>query len=106
MTESFLAQNDNAPEAPEKSVSRLRAADAIREAAVQFGVVTGLTPHAVTGIRTRAGGGWSVLVDVVELTRIPDSTSVMATYRVDVDGAGELDACERLRRFTRGATDS
>lgn len=109
MTESpqqFLAQNDNTPEAAGKSVSRLPAADAIQAARTLFGVVTGLTPHAVTGVRTRADGGWSVLVDVVELARIPDSTSVMATYRVDVDAAGELGACERLRRFTRGSTDS
>ncbi|WP_329054507.1 gas vesicle protein [Amycolatopsis sp. NBC_01488] len=109
MTESpepFLAQNNNLPEDSGKSVSRLRAADAIREATTQFGVVTGLALHAVTGLRTRADGGWSVLVDVVELARIPDSTSVLATYRVDLDAAGELTACERLRRFTRGATDS
>ncbi|UOX87929.1 gas vesicle protein [Amycolatopsis sp. FBCC-B4732] len=44
-------------------------------------------------------------MDVVELARIPDSTSVMATYRVDIDGTGELGACEWLRRLTRGATD-
>ncbi|MEV5715794.1 gas vesicle protein [Amycolatopsis mediterranei] len=114
MTESPLplpaqnssAQYKNASEAVGKSVSRLRAADAIRAAKDQFGMVTGLTPHAVTGIRSRGDGGWSVLVDVVELARIPDSTSVMATYRVDVDADGELAACERLRRFTRGATDS
>ncbi len=99
-------QNDNAPEGAGKSVSRLRAADAIRAATDQFAMVTGLTPHAVTGIRSRGDGGWSVLVDVVELARIPDSTSVMATYRVDIDADGELGACERLRRFTRGATDS
>ncbi|MGW4520501.1 gas vesicle protein GvpO [Amycolatopsis sp. NPDC004378] len=105
MTESpqpFHVQSER----PEKSVSPLRAADAIREATALFGVITGLTPHAVTGVRTRAEGGWSVLVDVVELARIPDSTSVMATYRVDIDATGELTACERLRRFTRGATDS
>lgn len=109
MTESpqpFPATGNNVQESPGKSVSRLRAADAIREATAQFGVVTGLAPHAVTGLKTRADGGWSVLVDVVELARIPDSTSVMATYRVDIDAAGELTACERLRRFTRGATDS
>ena len=109
MTESpppFPALDKNAPEPGEKSVSRLRAADAIQAATAQFGVVTGLTPHAVTGIRSRGEGGWSVLVDVVELARIPDSTSVMATYRVDIDADGELAACERLRRFMRGATDS
>jgi len=100
------AQNKNSPTPAGKSVSRLRAADAIRAAKDQFGMVTGLTPHAVTGIRSRGDGGWSVLVDVVELARIPDSTSVMATYRVDIDADGELGACERLRRFTRGTTDS
>ncbi|SED74314.1 Gas vesicle synthesis protein GvpO [Amycolatopsis tolypomycina] len=114
MTESPLplpAQNDSvqnktSPEAAGKSVSRLRAADAIQAATAQFGMVTGLTPHAVTGIRGRGQGGWSVLIDVVELARIPDSTSVMATYRVDIEADGELGACERLRRFTRGTTDS
>ncbi|MFJ1766634.1 gas vesicle protein GvpO [Amycolatopsis sp. NPDC088138] len=109
MTESpqpIHAPPENSSERPEKSVSRLRPADAIREAKALFEVVTGLVPYAVTGVRPRPDGGWSVLVDVVELARIPDSTSVMATYRVDVDAAGELCACERLRRFTRGATDS
>ncbi len=110
MTESplpYLAENpENPDKRPPKSPASLRPADAIRAATAEFGAVTGLTPHAVTGIRARSEGGWSVLVDVVELARIPDSTSVMATYRVDVDSGGELYACERLRRFTRGATDS
>jgi len=109
MTESpqpSLAENHGNIENVEQPHSRQRPADAIRAATEQFGAVTGLTPHAVTGIRSRPEGGWSVLVDVVELARIPDSTSVMATYRVDVDEGGELHACERLRRFSRGATDS
>ncbi len=109
MTESpqpSLAENSESIKNVEEPHLPLRPADAIRAATDQFGAVTGLTPHAVTGIRSRPEGGWSVLVDVVELARIPDSTSVMATYRVDVDEGGELYACERLRRFTRGATDS
>ncbi len=112
MTESqqpFPASSKNPPNPDshsEKPVARLRPVDAIRAATAQFSVVTGLAPHAVTGVRSRPEGGWSVLVDVVELARIPDSTSIMATYRVDLDAGGELCACERLRRFTRGATDS
>ena len=78
---------------------------AVKAALGQFADLTQLEPVAATGVR-REEDGWSVLVDVVELARIPDSTSVMATYRVDVDADGELGACERLRRFTRGATDS
>ena len=72
----------------------------------QFPALTGLVPHAVTGVRSRAEGGWSVLVDVIELARIPDSTSVMATYRVDIGGDRQLLSWERLRRYTRGSTDS
>jgi hypothetical protein len=30
----------------------------------------------------------------------------MATYRIDIDRDGNLLGYERLRRFTRGATDS
>ncbi len=46
-----------------------------------------------------------MLIDVVELERIPATTSVIGTYRVDVDSAGELVSYERIRRFTRGTTD-
>jgi hypothetical protein len=53
----------------------------------------------------REKDGWSVLVDVVELERVPMTTSVMATYRVDVDTAGDLCGYERLRRFSRGSVD-
>jgi hypothetical protein len=78
---------------------------AVRGALEQFAGLTQLEPAAVTGVR-RADDGWSVLVDVVELERIPSTTSVMATYRVDVDGGGAMTGYERLRRFTRGSVDA
>jgi len=77
----------------------------VRGALEQFAVLTQLEPVAATGVR-REGDGWSVLVDVVELERIPSTTNVMATYRVDIDGAGDVTGFERLRRFTRGSVDS
>ncbi|MGY1831632.1 gas vesicle protein [Geodermatophilus sp. SYSU D01180] len=77
---------------------------AVRGALEQFMALTGLEPVATTGVR-RDGDGWSVLVDVVELERIPSTTSVMATYRVDMDGSGALTGFERLRRFSRGQVD-
>jgi hypothetical protein len=80
-------------------------ADAIRAALRQFGEIAGRQPDGVTGVRAAEGGGWSILVDVVELERVPASTSVLATYRVDVDRDGVLQSYERLRRYTRGATD-
>jgi hypothetical protein len=87
------------------AASALGAAAAIRAAREQFSTLTGHPPGTVTGARPIPDGGWSVLIDVVELERIPDSTSVIATYRVDVNNSNEFTACERLRRYTRGTTD-
>ena len=77
---------------------------AVRGALEQFAELTQLEPVGATGVR-REEEGWSVLVDVVELERVPSTTSVMATYRVDIDRSGELTGYERLRRFSRGAVD-
>jgi hypothetical protein len=85
--------------------ARMTAAAAIQAAVAQFQAMTSRPPDGVTGVRRTPEGDWSVLIDVVELERIPATTSVMATYRVDVDTGGELLACERLRRYTRGTTD-
>jgi Gas vesicle synthesis protein GvpO len=72
----------------------------------QFTDLTGRRSESVTGVRPLDdGNGWSVLVDVVELERIPSSTDVIATYRVDLDKDGSITGYERLRRYTRGATD-
>ena len=89
-----------------ETATRMTAASAIEAAMVQFRTMTSREPEGVTGVRRTPEGDWSVLIDVVELERIPATTSVMATYRVDIDGGGELLACERLRRYTRGTTDT
>ncbi|MQA11247.1 MAG: gas vesicle protein [Pseudonocardiaceae bacterium] len=79
-------------------------AEAVRFAVREFSSMTGMAADSVTGARS-ADGGWSILIDVIELERIPSSTSVLATYRVDINQHGELDSYERLRRYHRGATD-
>lgn len=75
-------------------------ATALRE----FLQLTGVAGEAVTGARPE-DDGWALLVDVTELARVPDTTSVMATYRIDVDRDGHLRSYERLRRFMRSQTD-
>ena len=77
---------------------------AVRGALEQFAGLTQLEPVGATGVR-REEHGWSVLVDVVEVERVPSTTSVMATYRVDIDAGGMLTGYERLRRFSRGSVD-
>jgi hypothetical protein len=49
---------------------------------------------------------WRVCVDVVEVARIPDTTSLMATYEVNLDEHGDLLGYRRLRRYHRGTADS
>jgi hypothetical protein len=58
-----------------------------------------------TSSLAQVDGGWELAVDVVELRRVPDTASVLATYRVTTDDAGDVASYERVRRFTRGEAD-
>jgi hypothetical protein len=53
----------------------------------------------------RTDGGWRVTLEAVELRRIPDSTDVLATYEVELDGDGDLVRYERRRRYSRSQSD-
>ncbi len=44
-------------------------------------------------------------MEVVEIEKIPDTMSVMASYRVSLDGQGQLMGYERIRRYSRGQVD-
>jgi hypothetical protein len=76
-----------------------RVAGAAREAVLDL---TGKQAEAVTGLE-RTDEGWSVEVEVLELSRIPNTTDVLATYQVTVDDDGELQGCRRVRRYVRGS---
>jgi hypothetical protein len=66
-----------------------------------------LTGHPVDGVSaiSREEDGWRIELDVVEVARIPDTTSLMATYQVELDKDGRLLQYRRVRRFRRCATD-
>jgi hypothetical protein len=76
----------------------------IQRAVAQFTELSGANAEQVCGVRSTENG-WSLLVEVVDLERIPSTTSVMSTYRVDADSEGELLGYERIRRYNRAATD-
>ncbi|MCY0962441.1 MULTISPECIES: gas vesicle protein [unclassified Streptomyces] len=77
---------------------------AMRAAAQQLAELLGRLPDSVSSLKPTEDG-WEAHVEVVELERIPDTTSVMASYRVTLDGEGELISYERTRRYTRGMID-
>lgn len=53
----------------------------------------------------RIGDGWRVTLEVVEVERVPNSTDVLATFAVELDGDGQLMRYERVRRYYRAQAD-
>ena len=61
--------------------------------------------EAVLGLERNDNSGWMVTVQVVELSRIPSTTDVLASYEVTLDKEGELLGYRRDRRYHRNQTD-
>ncbi|WP_328427538.1 gas vesicle protein GvpO [Streptomyces sp. NBC_00443] len=84
--------------------ARMSAADAIRSAAEQLSELLGRAPESVSSLKP-TDQGWEADVEVVELERIPETTSVMASYQVVLDREGQLVSYRRGRRYTRSQVD-
>jgi hypothetical protein len=76
----------------------------MRSAAQQLEELLGRPPESISALRP-TDDGWEAEVEVLELERIPETASVLASYRVTLDAEGELMAYERVRRYTRGQID-
>ncbi|MCQ8188406.1 gas vesicle protein GvpO [Streptomyces rugosispiralis] len=83
----------------------LVARDAARSAARQVRGLTGRTPEGVTSLE-RTEDGWTIGIEVVETHRIPDSTDILAEYRVELDDRGELVSYHRTERYYRGRAEN
>lgn len=84
----------------EAEVEQLTVLERVAKAREQFQALTGVEPAAVAGV-SKVDGGWELSIDVVEVARIPETASLMATYRVTTDDAGDVTGYERARRFNR-----
>ncbi|MFE1229598.1 gas vesicle protein [Streptomyces sp. NPDC059442] len=89
---------------PRRRTGVPNAASAMKSASEQLSQLLGRPPESVSSLRP-TDDGWEAQVEVVELERIPDTTSVLASYRVSLDENGELVSYERTRRYTRGMID-
>mgnify|MGYP001454227779 CR=1 FL=1 len=74
----------------------------IRAAVARFEELTGNRPESVSSMHRGEDGDWTFRVEVVELRRIPDAVSLLATYELYVDSDGDLSGWERVRRYERG----
>ena len=72
----------------------------VGEAVAQVQELIGRPVEAVTGME-KDGREWRVTVDVVELSRIPNTTDVLGKYEITLDKDGEVTSARRTRRYYR-----
>lgn len=67
----------------------------------------GFVNHRIEGVCAvrRTEQGWCVALDVLEVPRIPDTTSLLATYEVELDESGRPAQYRRVCRYHRGAAN-
>jgi hypothetical protein len=68
-------------------------------------MLVGMPTEGISGIR-RNDNGYIVTVEVLELTRVPETSDVLATYDVHVDEDGDITEYKRERRYLRGQVES
>ncbi|MBZ9641699.1 gas vesicle protein [Streptomyces sp. PSKA30] len=77
----------------------------LRHARIQLAELTGMAAETVSSFE-QTDDGWSLEVEVLELARVPDTMSLMASYQVDLDPDGQLTGYRRVRRYERGRADA
>jgi hypothetical protein len=93
-------RNGGAP-APRRRLSGSAAAEYAKAHLLDL---TGQPCEAVSSL-SRTRDGWRVVLEIVELERIPRTTDILASYRVDLDEDGELMGYERIHRYCRNDVD-
>jgi Gas vesicle synthesis protein GvpO len=93
--------------ADEKRKGRRRspAAAIAAQARDELSDITGLPAEGVTSLEQAEDGTWIVTVELLELSRIPETDDVLGSYEVEVDGDGQLLAYHRVRRYARSQSD-
>ncbi|MFF0162119.1 gas vesicle protein [Streptomyces sp. NPDC005263] len=79
--------------------------DVLRGARAQLQELTGMSAENVSSFE-QTEDGWALEVEVLELSRVPDTMSLMASYQVELDPDGELTGYRRVRRYERGRADA
>ncbi len=85
--------------------SRMSAGDAVLRVREELPALLGKPVESVLGVQRDAEDGWHVIVQVVELARIPNSSDVLGAYLVTLDDEGEIQGYQRQRRYVRSQPD-
>ncbi|WP_309094222.1 gas vesicle protein [Streptomyces sp.] len=92
--------NDN-----ETARKRPNPMEVLRQARGQLAELTGMEAESVSSFE-QTEDGWALEVEVLELERVPDTMSLMASYQVELDSDGQLTGYRRVRRYERGRSDA
>ncbi|MGA4845610.1 gas vesicle protein [Streptomyces sp. G5(2025)] len=106
-TSRKTTDNENEQKEPkeQKEQSELPGPMAVlRAAQTQLAELTGMTAESVSSFE-RTENGWLLEIEVLELARVPDTMSLLASYEVQLDPQGELTGYRRVRRYERGRSD-
>jgi hypothetical protein len=107
-----MASQQKTEESPEAPGRRRRGGDspateamrATRTAMDQLAQLVGRTSDSVSRLE-RTENGWSFQVEIVELERVPQSTSVLGSYTVETDDDGNVRSYGRTRRYYRNQAE-
>src|SRR5918998_844147 len=97
--------DDKAPRQQTQGVAADESAEVVAQARRQLEGLLGEEAERVSGLE-RVDGGWSVMLEVVEVSRVPESTDVLATYEVALDDDRNLVSVNRRRRYRRSQIDA
>ncbi|MGY0490805.1 gas vesicle protein GvpO [Streptomyces sp. WG-D5] len=79
--------------------------EVLRAARAQLAELTGMAAETVSSFE-RSDEGWELEIEVLELARVPDTMSLLASYRVSLDPYGVLTGYRRIHRYERGRATS
>jgi hypothetical protein len=83
---------------PRERMSGVELAQLARD---QLAEITRLKAEGVTSLEQQDDGAWIVTVELLELSRVPETDDVLGSYEAEFDENGELLGYRRVRRYPR-----
>ena len=100
-------ENENADdEGRRRRRRRPKVRELVASAREQLEDLTGRRVSSVLGFESDGdSGGWDMTLEVFELERVPETTSIMGCYRLKLDEDGDVVEYRRVRRYNRSRPD-
>jgi Gas vesicle synthesis protein GvpO len=98
------AQSDGSDHRGRRGAPAGEAREVVAEARRELKELLGTEPERVSAFQ-RSDHGWTVMLEVVDLRRVPDSTDVLSSYEVILDDDRNLVSVAQKRRYRRSQVD-